>query len=53
MFRAAAILALAIILSTVPVGLPAEPVSSEDLRSGPQGPEAAFVLELVAELAAH
>lgn len=53
MFRAAVIFLIAFIFSAMPVGVPADPVSSENLKPGPKGQEAPFVLELVAELAAR
>lgn len=51
MFRVSAILLLGFFLAAIPVGLPANPISSENLGPNPQGQEAPFVLELIAELA--
>ena len=53
MSRTAAVFLLACIFAVMPVGLPAGSILLEDLRLNREAPEASFVLELVAELAAR
>lgn len=50
MFRLSAILLLGLLLAVMPVGFPANPVSSENLKSDQRDKEAPFVLELVETL---
>ncbi|MCH8861775.1 MAG: hypothetical protein IID51_04605 [Proteobacteria bacterium] len=48
MLRAMAALLIAAIFATIPVGLPANPLSSENTQQSPLGLETSSVLEMVA-----